>query len=110
MNPSHKTNQFYYLMTNTLEWSDLIPSGNGFNMVNICDLISTTIIKNAQGIYEYKMGIQCFALAKNIDYTLCIEILNVDYQLWHKSRISIDKADRLLEMLRLKNSLTDMSV
>ena len=57
MNPSHKTNQFHYLMTNTLEWSDLIPGGNGFNMVNICDLspdqsynhevISTTIIKNA---------------------------------------------------------------
>ena len=56
------------------------------------------------------MGIQCFPLAKNIDYTLCIEILNVDYQLWHKSRISIDKADRLLEMWRLKNSLTDMSI
>lgn len=38
------------------------------------------------------MGIQCFPLTKNIDYTLCIEILNVDYQLWHKWRISIDKA------------------
>ena len=33
-----------------------------------------------------------FPLTRNIDYTLCIEILNVDYQLWHKSRISIDKA------------------
>ena len=38
------------------------------------------------------MGIQCFPLTKNIDYTLCIEILNVDYQLWHKSRISVDYA------------------
>ena len=38
------------------------------------------------------MGIQCFPLTRNMHYTLCIEILNVDYQLWHKSRISIDKA------------------
>ena len=29
---------------------------------------------------------------KIVDYTLCIEILIVDYQLWHKSRISIDKS------------------
>ena len=27
----------------------------------------------------------------NVDYTLCIEILNTDYQLWHKSKVSIDK-------------------
>lgn len=38
------------------------------------------------------MGIQCFRLTKNVDYTLCIEILIVDYQLWHKTRISIDKS------------------
>lgn len=38
------------------------------------------------------MGIRRFPLTKNIDYTLCIEILNVDYQLWQKSRISIDQA------------------
>ena len=36
--PSHKTNQFDYLMTNALEWSDLIPGGNSFNMVNMGDL------------------------------------------------------------------------
>ena len=33
-----------------------------------------------------KRGIQCFPLTKNIDYTICIEILNVDYQLWHINR------------------------
>ena len=37
------------------------------------------------------MGIQCYRLQKNVDYTLCIEILNTDYQLWHKARISVDK-------------------
>ena len=36
--PSHNTNQFEYLMKNTLEWSDLIPGGNSFNMTKIDDL------------------------------------------------------------------------
>ena len=104
--PSHKTNQFAYLMQNTLEWSDLTPGGNTFNMTKIADLspeqgnihsynhkvIYTTMIKNSQGGYRYKMGIQCFRLTKDVDYTLCIEILITDYHLWHKSRMSIDKS------------------
>ena len=32
-----------------------------------------------------------YRLAANTDYTLCIELLNTDYQLWHKSQISVDK-------------------
>lgn len=104
--PSHKTNPFDYLMKSSLEWSELIPGGSSFNMVEIGDLspdkgnftltitkvIYTTIIKNARGGCKCKMGIRRFPLTKNIDYTLCIEILNVDYQLWQKSRISIDQA------------------
>ena len=38
------------------------------------------------------MAINAFRLLLNIDYTLCIEILNTDYQLWHKSQVSVDKA------------------
>ena len=38
------------------------------------------------------MGIQCFRLTKDVDYTLTIEILITDYQLWHNSRISTDKS------------------
>ena len=38
------------------------------------------------------MGIQGFRLTKDADYTLTIEILITDYQLRHKSRISIDKS------------------
>ena len=38
------------------------------------------------------MRVQCFRLTKDVDYTLCIEILITDYQLWLKSRILIDKA------------------
>jgi len=59
-----------------LEWSDLIPGGNIFDMTKIDDLsnkqgsfhsynhgfIYTKIKKNAQGGYKYKMGIQCFTL------------------------------------------------
>ena len=37
------------------------------------------------------MGINCYQLDKHKDYTLCIEILNSDYQLWHKSVATIDK-------------------
>ena len=37
------------------------------------------------------MGINFYRLVANTDYTLCLEILNTDYQLWHKSQISVDK-------------------
>ena len=37
------------------------------------------------------MGINFYRLTANADYTLCLEILNTDYQLWHKSQITVDK-------------------
>ena len=37
------------------------------------------------------MGINFYRLSANADYTLCVEILKTDYQLWHKSQISVDK-------------------
>ena len=37
------------------------------------------------------MGINFYRLSANTDYTLCLEILNTDYQLWHKSQITVDK-------------------
>ena len=37
------------------------------------------------------MGINFYRLSANTDYSLCLEILNTDYQLWHKSQISVDK-------------------
>ena len=54
-------------------------------------VLYTTIIKDQQGGYSYKMGINCYQLDKDKDYTLCIEILNSDYQLWHKSVTTINK-------------------
>ena len=37
------------------------------------------------------MGINFYSLPKNTNYTLCLEILNTDYNLWDKTQISVDK-------------------
>ena len=49
------------------------------------------INKNSQGGYKYEMGINFYRLTANTEYTLCLEILNTEYVLWHKSQISVDK-------------------
>ena len=104
--PSHYNNEFKYLMTNRLAWTDLEPNNiDSFDITKIDNLMPqdgnyhqynhkvlyTTIIKDQQGGYSYKMGINCYQLDKDKDHTLCIEILNSDYQLWHKSVATIDK-------------------
>ena len=103
--PSHYNDQFAYLMSSSAQWTDEIDGGNSFNITKIDDLppskgnfhdynhkvLYTTIYKNSQGGYKYKMGINFYRLTANADYTLCLEILNTDYQLWHKSQISVDK-------------------
>ena len=101
--PSHYNNEFKYLMTNKLRRTDL--QADSFDITKIDNLMPqegtyhqynhkvlfTTIIKDQQGGYSYKMGINCYQLDRNKDYTLCTEILNSDYQLWHKSVTTIDK-------------------
>ena len=101
--PSHYNNEFKYLMTDKLRWTDL--QADSFNITKIDNLMPqednyhqynhkvlfTTIIKDQKGGYSYKMGINCYQLDKDKDYTLCIEILNSDYQLWYKSVATIDK-------------------
>ena len=101
--PSHYNNEFKYLMSNKLAQTDL--QADSFDITKIDNLMPrdgnyhqynhkvlyTTIIKDQQGGYSYKMGINCYQLDKDKDYTLCIEILNSDYQLWHKSVATIDK-------------------
>ena len=101
--PSNYNSEFKYLMTNKLAWTD--PQADNFDITKIDNLMPqdgnyhqynhkvlyTTIIKDKQGGYSYKMGINCYQLDKDKDYTLCIEILNSDYQLWHKSVATIDK-------------------
>ena len=75
-------------MTDKLTWTDL--QADSFDITKIDNLMPqegnyhqynhkvlfTTIIKDQQG---------------SCSYILCIEILNSDYQLWHKSVATIDK-------------------
>ena len=102
--PSHYKNEFDYLMTSTIHWTDEIGDRTSFIPKKIADLstrkgnfhdynhkvLYTTILKNFQGGYKYKMGLNFYRLAGGADYTLCLEILNIDYQLWHKTQISVD--------------------
>ena len=102
--PSHYKDQFGFLMSSSIQWTDEIEGGNSFSITKIGDLppnkgnfhdynhkvLYTTIIKNSQGGYNYKMGINFYRLTANADYTLCLEILNTDYQLWHKSQVTVD--------------------
>ena len=92
-------------MSSSLQWTDEIDGGLSFNIDKIGDLspskgnfhdynhkvLFMSIIKNRQGQYKYKMGINFYRLTANTDYTLCLEILNTDYNLWNKPQISVDK-------------------
>ena len=92
-------------MSSSFQWSDEIDGGNSFDIYKIGDLppnkgnfhdynhkvLFMAIIKNSQGQYKYKMGINFYWLTADTDYTLCLEILNTDYNLWNKSQISVDK-------------------
>ena len=103
--PSHYNDQLAYLMSSGSQWTDETDGGNSFFVTRIGDLspskgnfhnynhkvIFVTINKSSQGGYKYKMGINFYRLTANADYTLCLEILNTDYQLWHKSQISVNK-------------------
>ena len=95
--PSHYANEFKYLMTDKLSWTDL--QADSFDITKIDNLMPQEgnyhqynhKVLSQKGGYSYKMGINCYQLNKDKDYTLCIEILNSDYQLWHKSVATIDK-------------------
>ena len=103
--PSHYNDQFSYLMSSTAQWTDETNGGNSF-IVNKIDTLTPlqgnfhnynhkviyySINKNSQGGYNYKMGINFYRLQANTDYTLCLELLNTEYLLWHKTQISVDK-------------------
>ena len=103
--PSHYNDQFSYLMSSGSQWTDETNGGNSFLIDKIADLspangnfhdynhkvIYYKINKNSQGGYNYKMGMNFYRLATSTDYTLCIELLNTEYLLWHKTQISVDK-------------------
>ena len=102
--PSHYKDEFAFLMTSPTQWTDEIDNRTSFIPKKITYLptlkgnfheyntrvLYTTLLKNFQGGYKYKIGLNFFRLVGGADYTLCLEILNIDYQLWHKTQISVD--------------------
>ena len=68
-----------------------IYSQGNFHDYNTRVLYMNIIFKNFQGGYKYKMGLNFYRLSGGADYTLCLETLNTDYLLWHKTQISVDK-------------------
>ena len=103
--PSHYKDEFSYLMSSGAQWTDETDGGNSFVITKIGDLapnkgnfhkvIYATIGKKfLHGFiqkYIYKMGINFYRLTANTEYTLCLEILNTDYNLWNNTQISVDK-------------------
>ena len=104
--PSDHTNRFAYLMDPTnglLQWTDLLTNSIALNSIGDLNatsgnyhtynkkVIYASIIKNSQGGNKWRLAIQCYPLQKDKEYTLCLEILTTDYQLWHKSVITVDR-------------------
>ena len=102
--PSHYKDEFAFLMSSPSQWTDEIDNRTSFIPKKITFLptlkgnfheyntrvLYTTILKNFQGGYKYKIGLNFYRLVGGADYTLCLEILNTDYLLWHKTQISVD--------------------
>ena len=113
--PSHYKDEFAFLMSSPTQWTDEIDNRTSFIPKKITYLptlkgnfheyntrvLYTTILKNFQGGYKYKIGLNFYRLVGGADYTLCLEILNIDYQLWHKTQISVD--DNTSQGLQLGN-------
>ena len=108
--PSHYKDEFSYLMLSGSQWTDETDGGNSFVISKIGDLapnkgnfhdynhkvIYASIRKRYDGTthkntFNYKMGINFYRLTANTEYTLCLEILNTDYNLWNNTQISVDK-------------------
>ena len=108
--PSHYKDEFSYLMLSGSQWTDETDGGNSFVISKIGDLapnkgnfhdynhkvIYASIRKRYdenthKNTFNYKMGINFYRLTANTEYTLCLEILNTDYNLWNNTQISVDK-------------------
>ena len=84
-------NVFKYLMNDTNEWSseynikvhsflDLSESPHSWNE----RVLSITPLKDDGNNYQFCLGIQCFPLDNNQEYTLSIEMYNKDYETWNR--------------------------
>ena len=103
--PSHYKNEFAYLMSSGSQWTDEMESGFSFSIDKIDDLppnkgnfhdynhkiIYMSLFKRPTHGYILKMGINFYRLARNTDFTLCLELINTNSTLWNSSEISVDK-------------------
>ena len=91
MNPTNGLLQWTDLLTNSIALNSIgdlnTASGNYHNYNK--KVIFASIRKNSKG-YKWRSAIQCYPLQKDKTNTLCLEILTTDYQLWHKSVITVD--------------------
>ena len=70
--------------------ADLPPVKGNYHSYNH-KVIWISIFKSQQGSYRWQLGIQCYPLPKNVDYSWCIELMDLDYTLWPKTQIIIEK-------------------
>ena len=92
MDPTNGLLQWTDLLTNSIALNsigDLNATSGNYHTYNK-KVIYASIIKNSQGGNKWRLAIQCYPLQKDKEYTLCLEILTTDYQLWHKSVITVD--------------------
>ena len=84
-------NVFKYLMDDVNEWS----SEYSIKVLNFSDMIESphywnkrilniTPLKDENNNYRFRLGIQCFSLENNEEYTLAIELYNKDYKTWNR--------------------------
>ena len=84
-------NAFKYLMDDVNEWSseynikvlsfsDLAESPHSWNK----RILNITPLKDDDNNYRFRLGIQCFSLDNNKEYTLAIELYNKDYKTWNR--------------------------
>ena len=84
-------NVFKYLMNDTNEWSSEynIRLNQYINMSESPHswdkrVLSITPLKDDGNNYRFRLGIQCFRLENNKEYTLVIELYNKDFETWKR--------------------------
>ena len=84
-------NAFKYLMDDVNEWS----SEYNIKVLSFSDLaesphswdkrvLNISPIKDDDNNHKFRLGIQCFSLENNEEYTLAIELYNKDYKTWNR--------------------------
>ena len=100
--PAHYKNVFDFIMQSASQWTDEISTRTSFVIKRIGDLSPNSGnfhsynhrvvflgLKKYIGGYKFKIGLNFYRLAAS-DYTICLEFLNSDYILWHKTQINVD--------------------